>query len=60
MGDPPQSMFIREEVSSVTEANMVNTGDVRGIITEPHLLTSDQTSLRRQVNLRDSTTATKS
>ena len=59
MGGPPQSTFIREEVSPVTEAIM-NTGDVRGVITVLLLLTSDRTSLRHLVNLHDSTTATKS
>ena len=60
MGGPPQSTFIREELSPVTEVSMVNTGDVRGVIMVLHLLTSDLTNLLHLVNLHVSTTATRS
>ena len=62
MGGPPQSTFIREELSPVTEVSLVNTEDVRGVIMELPLLTSDLTNplLTPLVNLHDSTTATRS
>ena len=64
MGDPPQSTFIRGEPLPATEVSMVNTEDMRGVITELHLLTSDLTNPHhihtRLVNPRDSTTATRS
>ena len=60
MGGPPQSTFIREELSPVTEVSMVNTEDVRGVIMGLHLLTSDLTNLLHLVNLHVSTTATRS
>ena len=60
MGGPPQSTFIREELSPVTEVSMVNTGDVRGVIMGLHLLTSDLTNHLHLVNLHVSTTATRS
>ena len=62
MGGPPQSTFIREELSPVTEVSMVNTEDVRGVIMEPPLLTSGLTNPLHTplVNPHDSTTATRS
>ena len=66
MGGPPQSTFIREELSPVTEVSMVNTEDVRGVIMEPPLLTSGLTNLHPTpphtplVSPPDSTTATRS
>ena len=60
MGDPPQSTFIRGEPLPVTEVSMVNTGDMRGVIMGPLLLTSDLTNHLHLVNPHVSTTATRS
>ena len=62
MGDPPQSTFIRGEPSPVTEVSMVNTEDMRGVITVLLLPTRDLTNPLHTplVNPHDSTTATRS